>query len=308
MKLLDNLGRDKRRVSLRSFAVEHKSLDELAPEYQEIFQDCIDPGQKIRHILTAPSQTILDPTKRFLLRARMTTTPEWGIVMTDERVLIVTIEEGEPQPNLTEISFEDVLSMTLGKILLYGWLEWRWTQNNQVQEMQIFFNTVEERLFGQLVKEICRYRIEQANLAAGKRDERLDLLDDLPYKFKNLIANRLLQDDEEIVSIVFSPAVWTRKLGLFRSLEKPAFTMLRTNYHVLVMREDYGVVGGKYGVVYQYFPLDSVVDAQLDQQDDQARISLILKHDGIEDTVQFDFNLQDTPDGLSTLSDFTKSG
>jgi len=301
MKLLDNLGKDKRRESLRSFAVKHDALDELSSEFQEIFRDTIDPGEKIHHILTAPSQNVLDPEKRFLFRVGWTTTPEWRIVMTDQRVLIVSIKKDAPKPKLTEICFEDVLSMTLGKILLYGWLEWRWTQNNQVQKMQVFFNTVEERLFGQLIKEICRYRIDQAGLTAGESAQGLHFLDDLPYKFKNLIANRLLQDDEVIEAFVFSPAVWIRKLGLFRSLEKPAFALMRTNYHVLVMREDYGAVGGKYGVVYKYFPLDTVADAQLEQSEDETRIKLILQNDGIEDSVRFTFNLQEIPEGVSKL-------
>lgn len=308
MKLLENFGWDSWSKSQNSIVIRHESLAELSQVHQDCFRRCLDPGERIYHIITAPSLKVIDRNKLALFRGSWTLTPEWRIVMTDQRVLIVTLKQDESQPQLVEICFEDVLSITLGKNLLYSWVEWRWTQNKQVQEMRVFFNPDEERLFAMMIKDICRYRIEQAGLTAAGPVGRLHLLDVLPEIFKNLLTNRMLQEDEGVEAVVFSSAAWTRRLGIFRHLESPAIALLRTNYHILVMREDYATVGGKYGVVLKYFPLGTVADVLLDQQEDQACIKLILQNQGIKDTVLYPINLEDNSEGIRKLADFCHTG
>jgi hypothetical protein len=94
-------------------------------------------------------------------------------------------------PVVAAIPFADFLSVELGSVLLFAWLSIRWAKDGNLACARIFFNSVGETLFAEMVKRISR--AWAPGWHAVQRAERcLDLLNSLPYKFKNIITNRLL--------------------------------------------------------------------------------------------------------------------
>jgi hypothetical protein len=224
---------------------------------------------------------------------RWIATPACTLVLTDERLLVAALEQTGADTDLHIIPLADILSMELGKILLYAWMEWSWAADGEVRRLRVFFNTVGENLFHQLVSDICRSRIELAKRKPAKPDRNLAALEDLPYKFKNIIAGRLLLLDEAVHGLVYRAAIWDSVLGVFRRMIAPAQALLLTNYHLLVMREDLGHAGSKYGVIFSYFPLDGVSEARLSQDDGQVRLNVLLRRNGAQENVMMLFNEED---------------
>jgi hypothetical protein len=146
-----------------------------------------------------------------------------------------------------------------------------------------------------VVSEICRSRIKRAKRKPARTSRNLGALEDLPYKFKNIIAGRLLLPDEAVLGLVFRAAIWEKMLWVFRRIISPAQALLLTNYHILVMREDTGHAGSKYGVIFRYFPLDGVSETRLSQYDGQVCLELGLRRDGAQENVGLLFNENERP-------------
>lgn len=272
--------------SMRRFPIRHHHLDELEPPLKDLFHKHLDPKEEIRHIITAPSQMVLGSYGRFRLFMPWTATPEWVLVMTSQRMLVATQPQPDAAPQLSEFSFADVLSMEMGRILLYAWIEWSWAGAQSVERLRVYFNSVGEHIFNPLVTDISRIRITRSGFKPATGDRNLGLLGDLTYKFRNLISGRLLLADEALQGVVFRPAIYSSLLWVLRTLQFPALALMRTQYHLLVMREDLGDAGSKYGVVFRYIPLDAVMRAELQLEEERLNLNVILQINGIEETVE----------------------
>jgi len=302
MGILDEMLTGGRSRGTRGFAAMHGSLGELDPSLAALFRDQIRPKERIRHIISAPSQTVLEKREGFQLWMRWIATTACTLVLTDQRLLVVAVEQPDASPDLYIIPLADILSMELGKILLYAWLDWSWAADGEVRRLRMFFNTVGENLFHQVVSDICRSRIELASLRPAKTGRNLAALEDLPYKFKNIIAGRLLLPDEAVQGLVFRGAIWDSVLGVFKRMIAPAQALLLTNYHILVMREDLGHAGSKYGVIFRFFPLDGVSEAGLIQDGSQVRLDVLLCCNGAQEDVMMLFNEEERQPLIAMLS------
>ena len=274
----------------RGFATPHGSLDEVDPSLAALFHEKIRPKERVRHIITAPSQRVLEKREGFKLWMRWIATPTCTLVLTDQRLIIAAVDQPGAEPDLHFIPMGDILSMELGKILLYAWLDLSWAADGEVRRQRVFFNTVGEHLFHQVVSDICRSRIRRAKRKPSSTDRNLAILENLPYKFKNIIAGRLLLPDEAVQSLVFRTAIRDRMPGVFKRMTAPAQALLLTKYHILVMREDTGHAGSKYGVIFRYFPLDGVSEAVISEDGGPVRLELRLRRDNAQENVEMLFN------------------
>ncbi len=293
MSILDGLLQSGRAKGTRGFYLRHNALDELEPKLCSLFEGLITQKEQIMHIISAPSQMVLEKRQDLRLWMKWSATPAYYLVMTSQRMLVAAVAQPGAEPDVHIFHLSEILTMEFGKILLYAWLEWSWSAGEHVKRLRVHFNTVGEELFHRLVVDICRNRIELTGLKSADNSRNLNLLDHLPYKFKNIIAGRLLLPDEAVRGVVFRDAIWSCTLRVFRRLRAPALALVLTNFHLLAMHEDFGSVGSKYGVIFRYFPLDSILRARLQQEDKQTRLDLVLRNNGARETLQLLFNEDD---------------
>ena len=295
------------RKSVFTFATVHENLDELQGDIRGLFEKHLNPSEDIRTIISAPSQLIQQAERRIKLFMPWKTTPSWVLVMTDQRMLIAVIPSLNSEPVLKAFSFDHIMTMELGRVLLFAWLEWSWVENGGVDRLRVYFNAVDDKRYHDLVKSACRHRIEKIGYKSFKGQRNLKLLKDLPYKFNNIITIELLLTDEAIQELVYRPAIYDRILGLFRNLRSPATALLRTNYHLLFMREDVDDAGSKYGVVFGYMPLDVIQKSELLQENDLLKITVHLHKDGAQEQVQMEFLPDQEQDVRQVLSPWIKA-
>jgi hypothetical protein len=227
--------------------------------------------------------------------------PDYVLVSTRERLVIATIQKPGARPAITSIDLTDILSIELGAVLLFAWVEWSWINQGTVDHVRIYYNSARQYLFKELLTDICRVRIAQAGLSTSQAERNLELLMDLPFKFNNIIANVLLLPDEQMRCLVFRPATWGKRLKYFHVMEAPNLALILTNYHLLVMREDLGEAGSRYAVIFQVYPLDSIGLAAVARQQDAIWFNLTLQKGDAQEVVSLSFP-SETEDQLRNLA------
>lgn len=287
-----------RRASLRDFSTRVAGLNLLTAPVQTALAGHIQHTEEVQQIIHIPStrvpQILEGAWTRFNHLRPAGRSPETVLVSLAERLLIVTLPNRGSPPVVRAIPIADILSVELGSVLLFAWLSIRWAQDGQLACTHIFFNSVGEDIFAEVVERISQTWARQANLPSGKHGRGLDLLEPLPYKFKNIIANRLLLPDESLEQVIFRPAVWRKRLGIFPQLVEPNLALLVTNLHALVMYESKGGGSSRYGVIFRYCPRQALGQARLESGPQAALLDLVLERAGAAETLDFTFPPEET--------------
>ena len=84
------------------------------------------------------------------------------LARTDERLLVVTIPEAPGLPEVTATPLADLLWLELGTILLYSWVAWAWVSEGRPQQQRVYFNSVCDYLFWDMVDGMRRTIIAQS--------------------------------------------------------------------------------------------------------------------------------------------------
>ena len=290
--------------SIHTFATVHLNLDELQPEIKDLFQKNMSRDEEVQTIITAPGQKIHDHEGCLKIFSSWKTTPSWVLVRTNQRMLVAIIENSGAVPSLKTFSFDQILTMELGRVLLFAWVEWSWATDQGEDKLRIYFNAVDDTKYHKLVMTACRDRIDQFGYDEETEKRNLDLLSNLPYKFRNIISIELLLPDEAIQSVVFRPAVHDKLLGLLKKMRAPALALMRTKYHVLIMREDEGDAGSRYGVVFRYIPLDVIKNAEIVTGEDFLKVTIHVQKDDSRDCVLMELMPHQEKDVRQVLASF----
>ena len=144
--------------------------------------------------------------------------------------------------------------MELGSILLFSWFECCHCTPAGPQRTVIHFNTVGINHFRHLLFRLITARgaCEVANGAAQHNDP----LTTLPFKYRNIIAQRLLAPGEQVEAAVFRPPLWTGTVGLWRRPRATGLALVVTNYQLLVATEEEQSEAKfvSYGLIARCFP------------------------------------------------------
>ena len=112
-------------------------------------------------------------------------------------------------PAVSSLRRADLLYMELGTILLFSWLENTATAQPTARNVPAFhFNSVG-------INQSCWLLFQLATVAAGDAGSATSqvynqsALADLPFKFRNIIANRLLAPGEQVEAAVYRPPLWS---------------------------------------------------------------------------------------------------
>jgi len=277
------------RPRLARFARAVKSFDELDPAIGTALAERIEPGESVRQVIAAPKQAVLPVRreKQSQLPAFLPweLTPDWVLVLTQDRVLVATIRAGST-PVVTATAIADILSFEMGKILLQAWVEWTYSTQNRADRIRIYFNAVSELLFRRLL-DCLRQSVMTSHPPAG--DRHLEYLADLPFKFMNIITHELLLPGEQVQAVVFQPAIWTTQFRFFRHQQAAARALVLTDCHILMAEEELTGRTDHWGLITRFFPRGRIQSAALGLKPTSASLQLILENRGATQTARLDF-------------------
>ncbi len=271
------------------FASSVSRVEDLAPAAAAALQAYFLPEEVPRQIIFAPRQSRLSPRRRLGTWFAERWTPSWVLARTDERLLVVTIPEAPRLPEVTVTPLADLLWLELGTILLYSWVAWSWVNAGQPQQQRVYFNTVSERLFWDMVNAMRRTIIAQAGLPLPTGEPHDSPFGGLPLKFRNLIPFRLMLPGEQAQVVVYQPAIWGRHLGVLRYQRAPTTVVVLTREHLLIARDDLTAARAAYGIIARYCPRNRVRRLMLEQTQHDLWLNVTVVQHGVEETLRLLF-------------------
>ncbi len=308
------------------------SLDEVDVSIREAIQQALLPGEALRDLpgkspnrplgklIYAPYQGLLPrrgkPRTFFNFLLPWEFTPTWYLGLTADRLLMVRLAPKgnrlvlDAGPRVTAIPLEAIISIQIGVVLLFSWLEITWAENGAARKETVYFNAVCDFLFFHLAamlrSQIAGEPVELNDLLADREPHpdpaSLQALSALPYKFKNLIPMRGLLPKEQIFRLVYRPAIWRSQLHLFRVQAAPRLVLLRTNHHLLFVEEEIAQMKEGYGLITTFVPAANVCSIAVEQKN--ATRSYLIIQAGLQGAAQewrVPFSNQDT--GVELLTD-----
>lgn len=272
------------------FARKINSLEQLSPQIQEALSRYLKDDETIREIIFAPFQSVLNTSKitsnplKQLLPWEFT--PDHILILTENRLLVGAMSQPDSIPEIKSVPLRNILSIKIGIILLHAWFEFTWVHDGRTEHVKVYFNTVCDHLFKQLVNQIRQGWIQHYQLSAAEQTLNKEILESLPYKFKNLIRMDMILPGEQIQRMVYCPSIWKRHLGVLRYHASPRMTFLLTNYHLSLAEEDLSDHDGSYGFYATHIPITHVRKVEVIQKkegDNQFVITMALN--GVEETL-----------------------
>lgn len=214
--------------------------------------------------------------------------PEQALVFTDSGVLHVQASlTGEAAPSTVYIQPENLLYLKSSHILLYGRLELFGSVQSEPVKLVMEFNSVawplmETEWRGLVCKAI--------GLAPPAPDEdRVEsqrekaLLESVPAKFAEGLRKYGLYTGEQLVGVIFQPAVWTQTLAVLDHQVAPNTLLALTDASMLVLEEERALVRKteQYGLVVMRIPWGAIVDVQSVVQDSLEELRISIAREGV---------------------------
>jgi len=290
--------------SLERFAYPVSKIEDLAPPVAAALQAQLLPDEAVQQIIFAPRQS--HPTagrgggKWLSAWLGEQWTPNWVLALTAERLLVVAIPEAPKLPQVTVTRLADLVWLELGTILLYSWVAWSWVSIEGLQQQRVYFNTVRDDLFWDMVNAMRHTIIAQSGRPQPEGARPYAAFAALPFKFMNLIPLRLLFPGELAHAVVYQPAIWGRRLGVFRYQRAPVTVVVLTPDHLLVAQDDLTNTRAAYGLIARYCPRDRVHGATLERIGDDLWLIVTLRLHETEEKLRLSFEPATEP-ALRTL-------
>ena len=234
------------------------SLDELPPQSAAALASQLQPDEVIVQALFTPRVALLGQRTgwhAWLWRLLpWEWSPEWVLIATQERLLLGATALPGAAPVVSSLRPADLLYMELGTILLFSWFDSATAQptarNAPASTSTLWVSTT----FAGCSFVWRRRQPVVPRLPPAMCDQ--NALADLPFKFRNIIAQRLLAPGERVEAAFFRPPLCSGGHSLWRRPHPTGLALVLTNYHLLVATEDESSSVGtvSYGFIARCYP------------------------------------------------------
>jgi hypothetical protein len=273
-------------ASVERFAYPVPAIADLPASARAALAPHLAPGEPIRQMLYSPGPQGMPRGRKYGpgLRTVQRQAPASVLVLTADRLLTATLLEGEAAPPVTVTPLADLLQLELGTILLFSWIEWSWASAQALEVHRVYFNTVGERLFWGLMTAVRRTVSAQSDLPAQPGQSKDEAFAALPYKFANIVPNRLMLPDEPVQAMVFQPTIWQRRFGIFKRRRGPATTVVLSPEHLILAQEDAPAAGAAYGMITRYCPRSRLASLTLERAENDLWLTVVARWRGVEES------------------------
>jgi hypothetical protein len=265
------------RQTMMSWSKVIESFDAVPEAYKDFFKTRLKDGQAFPYVVFSPS---LDSFTR--------KTTEKMVCDIDNTVFV--LERTGSQIATKDYPVETIRDVEMGNILLFSWMTISGvTGAGILSSTTIEFNAANgERFFAPFLNKMR----PAASISADEKErtaeqEKFDYLAPLNFKFMNFGRSCLLQG-EKVIKIVLQPEIrevrWAM-LGLkFYRTVTPAYIIILTDKELILICDDERVAANKgvrYGGVWRYIPLRSIVSTSLSELPNSfLTLSITLSPDG----------------------------
>jgi hypothetical protein len=273
-------------AAVERFAYPVPAIADLPASVRAALAPHLAPDEPIRQLIYSPGPQGMPRGRKYGpgLRTIQRQAPATVLVLTEDRLLTATLLEGDVAPPITVTPLADLLRLELGTILLFSWIEWSWASAQALEMHRVYFNTVGERLFWGLMTAIRRTVSAQSDLLAQPGQSKEEAFQALPYKFANIVPNRLMLPDEPVQAMVYQPTIWQRRFGIFKRRRGPATTVVLSPEHLILAQEDAPAAGAAYGMIARYCPRSRLAAMTLEPVGEDLWLTIGLRLHGVEES------------------------
>ncbi len=277
--------------NLDRFAYAVNSIEKLAPAVGGALAARLLPGEVIQQMIYAPGdaiQPVRHPVGTDLFgiapahqpwpasRSGRRQNPSWVLALTNSRLLVATIWPAPATLQVTAAPLVDLVWLELGTILLYSWIEWAWASEGKLEQERVYFNTVGEDLFWQVVNSVRRQINSQIDRPQHTVKGYLGTSAGMPFKFQNIVYSKVFLPEDEIQAMVYQPPIWRQRFVVLRNKRAPGMLVVLTTTHLLVAYEDLSHSKASYGMIARYCPYDRLRGARLERTQDELWLNVTV--------------------------------
>jgi hypothetical protein len=124
----------------------------------------------------------------------------------------------------------------------------------------------------------------QSDLPVQPGQSKDEAFEALPFKFANIVPNRLMLPDEQVQAMVFQPTIWQRRFGLFKRRRGPATTVVLSREHLILAQEDAPTAGTAYGMIARYCPRARLAAMTLERRESDLWLTVVARLHGVEES------------------------
>lgn len=281
--------------SIERFPYTVDALEQLDTPAHRALAASLRPDENVKRIIVAPPKEMVGIPRAWRqqldIQPTLSRTRSWVLVLTEDRLLVATIDKRDAPPAVLSIPIADLLWVELGIILLFGWFECAWVSEGQVARARVFFNTVGEEHFQALRTHLCRTVAELDGLPASSSGLKQVQIEDLPFKLKSMIAIKMLLPDESIDKLAYHLPMWRKHLVIFTRRRAGSTVVILSPYHLLVGNEDPSQHDAHYGWITRYCPRRRVRKLSLGTKPSEIALDITVGLDEVEEIFSVPFPL-----------------
>jgi hypothetical protein len=291
------LARAHQDPSRRGFAYTVPQLEDLGPALGAALNSQLATGEEPQQVVVLPRQRLLQRRSESRPWSPFPTwkhSPEQILVKTSTNLICGTIHDGQSL-EITSTPINQMITTQLGTILLFSWFEWSWASDGKLETKTVYFNSVSDQIFRELQQGLSRKFGEAGRFKTVQNNQGIQQLENLPYKFRNLIPLRLLLPEEELQALVFHPGRWESRMVFLRRHIAPATALLLTDGQILVAEEELGVSERHYGMIARFMPRFALRQASLEEWGEGLLLRFSININGVDFEQRLKFELDAKP-------------
>lgn len=264
------------------FASKLKTVDEAPEPLHGALLAALKPGESARLLVFGPAH-----------KGSGRRLPASLLALLDAEWVLVT-GAVDTEPVIVRARFAETLLVELTNILLYGKLRMDSVADARAQSVAIYFNTVMEGLFQEVVQMVLNGMDGVDFVEPFDARELYPAIESLPLKFCNAVLS-FIPMGQRVLEVVHWPAVLGRRLKLLRHELAPEAMLALTDRELLFISEEKtwtwirpGRVQ-KYGSIVTHCPLSRVGKVQLNEHDhlDTLDIEIRVREGGEKLKIDF---------------------
>jgi hypothetical protein len=232
-----------------------KDMDELPIPLMQLAYNHMHLFDSFDFMIVIPDQTFLKGLfgRRFV--------PQQALLFYPEGIL--HLQDTKPQEKagkVTWIEAEHLRWLCSSLLLLYGKLEITAEKGQEVQKIEVEYNTVAHDLMKPYIQRFlkCSWSSDLERLNDQLRFDQASI-SHLPYKFQSGLRIYAVQPQEEICGLVFQPEILQPRLGFFRRKITPNTLIALTDRQIVLIQEEIASTSN-YGWVITHWPRQHIKD------------------------------------------------
>jgi hypothetical protein len=246
-----------------------KNIDELPVPLMQLAYNHTHLFDSFDFMMVVPDQSFLKGLfgRRFVPQQALLFYPEGILHLQDAK-------SQEKSGKVTWIEAEDLRCLCSSLLLLYGKLSITAEKGQDVQKIEVEYNTVAHDLMKPYIHRFLQ-RSWSGDFATLSDQPRFDpaAISHLPYKFQTGLSIYAVQRQEEICGLVFQPEILQPHLGFFRRKITPNTLITLTDRQIVLIQEEIASTSN-YGWVITHWPRQHINNIHSEPFDEWQKLHI----------------------------------